>query len=158
MDYEKIIAEANAELRECDKQSAPLYSLDGVVAPAKCYQVYDADTCRVAMSLHGDLVSWKVRIQHFDSAELRTRDPVEKKLAIAAKARTVELIDGKVCCVSFGKFDKYGRVLVKITNPEGLDVGSVILAEQLGYPYEGGTKNTDWETLAKKRKEYLLTL
>lgn len=155
MDYKKIIASADTRLFKCDKKSAPLYSMDGITTAGKCYQVYDADTCRIAIKIHDEIISWKVRIQHFDAAEMRTKDPVEKELALVAKARTKELIDGKVCCVKFGKFDKYGRSLVEITNPDGLDVATVLLTEQLAYPYEGNTKNCDWITLETKRQEFL---
>jgi len=155
MDFKAIIETADADLQNANKTNAPLFSVSGLVTAAKCYKVYDADTCRIAMWFHGSLVSWKVRIQHFDSAEMRTKDPVEKELALIAKARTKDMVDEKVCCVSCYGFDKYGRLLVDIMSPEGLDVATTLLNEKLAYPYEGGTKITDWVALSREREMYL---
>jgi endonuclease YncB( thermonuclease family) len=155
MDYKQIIAAADVRLQNCNKQSADVFSLEGLVTAGKCYQVYDGDTCLVAINMDGELVSWKARIKNFDCAEMKSDDMVEKTLALEAKKRTIELIDGKVCSIQFGIFDKYGRVLVDVVNPDGMNVSTSLLKEQLAYPYQGKNRKFDWPALAKNRSVYL---
>jgi endonuclease YncB( thermonuclease family) len=155
MDFTNIINNADPRLSTCSKQDAPLNHLNGLVAACKCYQVYDGDTCRVAMCYNGKLLSWKARIAHIDTPELKTKNPIEKTLALAAKQRLMSLIDQKVCCVKFGKFESFGRVLVDIINSDGINVKDCLITECLGYAYEGVTKNKDWDTLTANREAYL---
>ena len=150
INYKEVIASANPLLcTDADK-----YSLKGQVHPALIYKAYDADTVRACIFVDGK-VSWRsVRIQHFDSAEIKTKDAIEKELAEEAKARTKELTDNKICCLVCGKFDKYGRLLADIINPDGVDVSQTILQEYLGFPYEGGKKKQDWKFLHHNRQVY----
>ena len=150
-----LIAAAPKSVRECTKASAPLFSLAGRRVAAKLYQVYDLDSFYAALELDGRLCSFKCRLRHVDSPELRAHDATEKKLAYEARDRARELIDGRVCCLDCGEFDKYGRVLVEVTLADGTRLHEWALREHLALPYEGGTKCRDWAQLRAARDALL---
>jgi len=153
MDYKSIINGCPAELRDCIKP--PLFSLDGVETAAKIFQQYDLDSAYMAIMLHGQLTSFKIRMSHIDSPELRSKDPIEKKLAYEARDCARNLIENKVCLVKCFGFDKYGRVLVEITTADGVLFHEWALEQKLAYPYEGKTKQTNWADLRVARDALL---
>ena len=153
--YKEIIEGCPGCVQASTKETAPLFNLNGMVVAARVWQIYDGDSAYMSIALHGKAVSFKIRTQHIDSAEMRTRDPIEKELAMSARDRVRALIDGKICCVSCFKDDKYGRTLVDITTDGGEDVASLLLREKLAFPYGGGTKNNDWGALHKAREQYI---
>ena len=86
-----------------------------------------------------------------DTWESRTRNLEEKKLGLAAKARTKELLE-KVSSKS-GYFrikshgvGKYGRVLAEIfimdDKGKQWNVNKTLITEGHAYVYEGGTKKS----------------
>ena len=92
--------------------AAPEWTLKGRVEFAKCFDVYDGDTFKVIFSVDGDCY-WHIacRAQGINTAEINSRDPVEKEKAIAARTQLRSLILGKIIVIKFGEFDKYGRPL-----------------------------------------------
>ena len=136
-------------------ETAPLFTLDKLVAPAKIYRVYDGDSAYMAIDLHERLHSFKVRLRNIDTPELRSKDATEKTLAIQARDRLRTLVDGKICLVKCHKFDKYGRCLVDIFNRDGTNVGLQLIDECLAYPYDGGQKRKTWNALFEDRKRYI---
>lgn len=170
MDFKSILSHADPRLSTATKKTAPLYELQnpfqGKTMAGLCYQVYDADTCRVAVDIDGKLVSFKCRLRHFDSAEMKPSKlnadgskrsqadiKMEKHMAVLAKTRAKELIDGKVCVVVCGEYDRYNRVLTEVFTPTGEGVHEVILREKLAYAYEGHNKNHDWEQLFQEHQQ-----
>lgn len=144
-----------SQLNEATKTTAPLFSLDKGVYTAKLYQVYDCDSFYMMIFLNDKLTSFKCRLCGLDGAEMRSRDPVEHELALAARDRVRALIDQQITTVHCSAFDKYGRVLVQVTLQDGRDLTELLLLEQLAVPYFGGTKNVNWPELQKKRSAYL---
>ena len=129
-----------------DKHDAPYFSLQGQEHEAKCFYVYDCDTIHVAIRLHGTCTSFRCRIRGIDGPEIRSKSVVEKTLAYAGRVRVKELVDKKMVRIRCHHFDKYGRLLVDVLFDND-DLGRTLIQEHLAYPYDGGTKRSDWETL-----------
>ena len=82
----------------------------------------------------------RVRLAHIDTPELRSKDPLERADAAAARDRVQELArPGQLATVYEYGIDKYGRTLASV-EVTGVDIGQALLAEGLARPYEGGTK------------------
>ena len=119
---------------------------------AKLVKVVDGDTVDAMIDLGFDIeVKKRSRFYGLDTWECRTRDLEEKKLGLAAKARTKELLaetsskKGYFRIRSYG-VGKYGRVLAEIfiQNDQGLeiDVCKTLIEEGHAYVYDGGKKKT----------------
>jgi endonuclease YncB( thermonuclease family) len=144
-----------SRLKASTKLTAPLFSLEGKTMPAKLYQFYDCDSFYMTILLDDKPTSFKCRLLGLDSAEMRSKDPVEKALAVEARDRMRQLADESVCMVKCFAFDKYGRVLVQVTLPDGVDLCTNILQEKLAFPYDGVAKYTQWDELRESRNRYL---
>ena len=126
---------------------APMFTLQSdTMRPARMFKVYDGDTFRLSVLLDssGEPCSFKCRLSHVDTPEMRGSDAHEKRLAAVARDRVRELGDGKIVAARFGKTDKYGRYLVEVWLPDGRALHEVLLNEGLAFPYKGGAKNSDW--------------
>lgn len=114
----------------------------------KVNRVIDGDTVDVDIDLGFGiwLTDERVRIMGIDTPESRTRDKVEKKFGLAAKARLKELL-GKTAVlktqISKNGEDmkgKFGRVLGDFVAPDGRMITEIIIEEGHGVPYFGGSK------------------
>jgi hypothetical protein len=93
------------------KQAIHPLTLDGCVCIGFCSKAYDGDTCTINVrSQFGDH-QWKVRLLGFDSPEMKTKNLIEKKHAIACRNTLLDLIGQKFVVISCGPFEKYGRLL-----------------------------------------------
>lgn len=109
--------------------------------------VYDGDTFRVnipnAHPLIGENIG--IRIRNVDTAELRTKDPCEKKAAVEAKNMAHARLSGasriELRNVSRGK---YFRIVADVYY-DGKSLGAELIEAGLAYAYDGGTKpEIDW--------------
>lgn len=123
-----------------DAETAPLFELQTTPTISKCFKVYDGDTCRFMIDLHGKLQAFKARILHINTAEMRTKCSVEKKIATMAKKRAKELLEQTIVLITVTGTDLYGRKLVEIQLPDGRMYHTVLLDEHLAMPYEGTKK------------------
>lgn len=133
-------------LAECDK-STPMFSLSGQVEDAKIVDVYDGDTIRAVIILHGKPVQFIVRMLGYDSPEIKPRLNIknredEIKNAKIAKHVISEKILNKIVKLHCGKWDKYGRLLGVVFVDE-LNVNEYMIENNYGYPYTGGTKQVN---------------
>ena len=124
--------------------------MDKYIYRAKLDRVVDGDTIDAMIDVGFDIwVKKRIRYMGVDTWESRTRDLVEKKLGLAAKARNKELLE-KVSAKS-GYFrlkshglGKYGRVLgeIFIQDAEGkqYNINETLVAEGHAYVYDGGKK------------------
>ena len=104
-------------------------TLNGGVYVGFCVKAYDGDTCTINIrSRFGDH-QWKVRLLGFDSPEMKTKNPIEKKHAIACRDTLLELIGQKYVVVSCGPFEKYGRLLGNIYVRSALSTGEEVHTE-----------------------------
>ena len=98
------------------------------------------------------MIRCSARLCGFDTAEVRTRDAVEKTAALGARDELRALILGKVVkCHVAGPTDKYGRLLATLW-AHGDDEVSVNdrMLERWGCAYDGGTKEVmDWSLVPR---------
>jgi len=83
----------------------------------------------------------------------RTEESInqEKKYGEIAKKRLEELIYDKIIYIKFLKFDKYGRPLVQIyiKNSDDKSINEIMIEENNGKIYDGGSKNNYDDTINK---------
>ena len=128
----------------------PLFSLSGRKCWAKVVGCYDGDTCTIVIKLNNKRIKYKVRMEGYDTPEMRpplsqeNRDS-EIDAAKMAKSRFLELIGGtnSIIWIECGNFDKYGRLLI-YAYPTGKKTGptinTIMVKEGHAYAYDGGTK------------------
>jgi len=138
---------ARTLLAECKKSNVSKYLPP--IHYAKCIGVYDGDTITVAAPLYpGVLNSFSLRLDGYDSPEMRTKNKGEKEIAIIARDKLKELLTGALLRVDVKKYDKYGRPLADVYiqsyddghAPLEISVNQWMLQHRLGIAYDGGTK------------------
>jgi len=94
----------------------PLWNFDGQLRFAKCVKVYDGDTAHFTFVPAPGLppARFIIRMNGYNSAEMRGGDAAEKAAAVAARDFLADLIKGKIVLLSLGKSDKYGRYLADV--------------------------------------------
>ena len=112
---------------------------------AKCVRVYDGDTIWIAFEHAGDVIRCSTRLLGVDTAEIRTRDPVEKAAALGARDELRLLILNKTLRVrTTDTMDKYGRLLADVWLADDADDAPSInqkIVARWGVPYDGGHKD-----------------
>ena len=135
------------QLKKCTNK-VELFTLDGLQAVAAVVDVYDGDTLKACFYWEGKIRKFNCRCVGYDSPEMRlgknvkNRDALKRK-AISARDRLKELvnIENSTVKLKFGKFDKYGRLLITIYSEKYKDsINNIMIEEGHGYPYYGGTK------------------
>jgi len=130
---------------------------------AKVLKVIDGDTVDVDIDLGFGvwLKDERVRIMGIDTPESRTRDKVEKKFGLAAKARLKELLGATpILKTQVGKGGedmkgKFGRILGDFLTEDGKKCGELLVKEGHAVKYMGGAKE-DVEKQHLKNRERLL--
>jgi endonuclease YncB( thermonuclease family) len=120
---------------------------------AEVLRVVDGDTieARVHIGLSQDLTT-DIRIRGIDAPELKGRCREETIMAMAVTDRLTDLAGTAIRISEIGA-DKYGgRVLARVENAEGGDVGAMMLESGLARPYAGGRRG-DWCNLAQAGQE-----
>lgn len=131
-------------LKQCDDNTVPDFSLDGLTVWGKVVNVYDGDTFRISFYMNpGDskTVKFKVRGNGYNAPEIRpSKDHKNREeeihRAVCARNRFIQLAtdckieldkrytrneiqeivdqNHKLIFIRFDKFEKYGRVLADI--------------------------------------------
>ena len=124
--------------------------MDKYIYRAKLDRVVDGDTIDALIDVGFDIwVKKRIRFMGLDTWECRTRNLEEKKLGLAAKARTKELLESVSSKPGYFRIKshgvgKYGRVLAEIyiQDKEGnsINVNQQLIKEGHAYIYEGGKK------------------
>ena len=128
----------------------------------KIVKVLDGDTIDVLIDLGFDLYKKeRVRIAGVDTPEKRTRDLEEKALGIDAtnwlKAKLTETIKGDeeltIRTELKGGVGKYGRLLGWLyVGEDNVSLNEQMIGEGYAWPYDGGTKQKDFEELRELRR------
>ena len=144
MDPEELIN----KLKLADK-STPVFTLEGDMKLCKVVDIYDGDTIKVVFMDNNRINKWNIRMEGYDSPEMRpsrkleNRDEIKKK-AIEAKNYLKSLImnENQLVYLKCGKFDKYGRLLgyVYIKEDDTESVNEMMIKNNHAYEYHGGTK------------------
>lgn len=122
-----------------------LFSFNGYSTSAKIVDIYDGDTVTAAFRFGGKIIQYKVRMDGYDSPEMKPKKTnpkreEEKAAALMAKNALSTKIGGGLVLLKFKEFDKYGRLLADAYTPNGEHINAWMIAEGHGYVYEGGTK------------------
>ena len=154
MNLENEINNLNKKLTNIKKdKDVPYFNFKNKSFIAKPCHIYDGDTFSVIFDYHGELIKYRCRCYGYDTPEMRPllKNPNrehEKKLAYAAKARMIELLEAhpsKLIKIECLDFDKYGRILIKAyNNVNEKSINEIMVEEGHGKWYDGGTKDTNW--------------
>jgi micrococcal nuclease len=113
--------------------------------PASVAVVIDGDTLRVKARVWlGQEVDTLVRLLGVDAPELDGRCADERRRAEDARAFLRRRAQGGRVSLVDVRTDKYGgRVLARVLDDDGTDLGAALVAAGLARPY-GGAKRTPW--------------
>ncbi len=145
----KETEEIISKLLLCDKKT-PVFTLEGQTKLCKVVDIYDGDTCRVVFNHNGCINKWNVRMNGYDSPEMRpsrslpNREEIKKK-AVESKEYLRSLVANspeQLVYVKCGGFDKYGRLLgeLYVNLEDEKSVNQQMIDNGYGYVYHGGTK------------------
>lgn len=130
-------------LSDCTYKNTDKFSFIGKIFEAKCVKVYDGDSITVVFKLFDEFKRFSVRMNGYDSPEIRSKNDTEKQWAIKSRDFLSDLILNKIIYLECNDYDKYGRILgvVKINNK---NVNLIMLDKGYSRPYDGGYKK-DWD-------------
>lgn len=136
------------QLKCCDKKTK-VFTLDGLYKLCKIVSVYDGDTCRAVFNHNGLINKWTIRMNGYDTPEIRpsrslpNRDEIKKK-AIESREYLKSLVcnENQLVYLKCGGFDKYGRLLGELfIDKNDIDsVNNLMIKNGYAYEYHGGTK------------------
>ena len=131
----------------CSDCNVEMFSLTGRTVLGKVVSVYDGDTCKVNLFLApNDLKQFNIRMNGYDSPELKTKNSTEKKCGLISKNILNKLLEDRIVKLECLEHDKYGRILanvfVKLEDDSELNVNNYMIDNHFGYSYLGGTKTT----------------
>ena len=135
-------------LRRAD-DSVKQFSMEGVQCYGVLVSVYDGDTFRAVIHANGHLKKMTFRPIGYDTPEMRPPKVMENRerhieKAKEARQKFIELCGGMHSYVFLrcGKFDKYGRVLVHVSNRRysRRTINDMMLESGLAQMYHGGKK------------------
>lgn len=140
----------------------PFCPCQGQILIARVHHIYDGDSFRITAfdkerQIENQMITLPCRLLGIDTPEMRSpKGSQEKKLALLAKERVIDLCGKGLVEVKVGRLDKYGRSLVNVKLSDGSDLALKLISENLGVPYAGGTKNTNWEEFALQRGKNIM--
>ena len=127
-------------------------------------RVLDGDTIDVTIDLGFDLFKKeRVRIAGVDTPEKRTRDLEEKALGIDATNWLKEKLESTLAgddeltirTELHGGVGKYGRLLGWLyVGEESISLNEQMIDEGYAWPYDGGTKQKNFEDLREIRRSF----
>ena len=85
----------------------------------------------------------KIRLDGIDTAEIKSKDPLLKERAEAAKSWLKNEIEGKEIYVKSTGLDKYGRSLAKVYTMGGSCCNDELVKMGLAIRYGGGMKQQE---------------
>jgi micrococcal nuclease len=122
-------------------------------------RVVDGDTIDADIDLGFDIsLTKRIRLAGIDTPESRTKDLAEKALGLDAKNwlkhRLEEAKDIIIRTQLPDSTEKYGRIIGQLyINGEDASLNNQMITEGYALPYDGGTKDKDWEPLKEIRRK-----
>ena len=117
---------------------------------AQILRVIDGDTieARIAIWLGQDVTS-RVRLAGIDAPELSGGCPSEKAFAGKSRDALAGLLEDRGAFLTEIKPDKFGgRVVAKLWNSRGEDIGAAMVESGMAVPY-AGRRRSNWCSLAR---------
>ena len=136
------------ELINCSKKT-PIFTLKDKIFIGKCVKCYDGDTVHIVIKFNNEFLRFKSRLDGIDCAEIRSKDDLEKNIALTGKKWLSNLILNKLIWIKCGHFDKYGRLLITIKSYKkelvnnlnfNDNINEELIKLNFGYHYGGGKK------------------
>jgi endonuclease YncB( thermonuclease family) len=124
----------------------PWFSLNGITCECKVISVYDADTVTIVLPFSDKFYKVKCRLYGIDSAEKRTKNKDEKKVALESTKWLSDLIKDKIIWVKCGKWGKYGGRMIgelfmsKEDIELNVSINEMIIKKGYAYKYNGKKK------------------
>ena len=121
-------------------------------------RVVDGDTIDADIDLGFDIsLTKRIRLAGIDTPESRTKDLKEKELGIDAKnwlKHRLEDADDVIIRTELpDSTEKYGRIIGHLyINGQDESLNNQMITEGYALPYDGGTKDKDWEPLREIRR------
>ena len=160
-------------LQSSTSDNVKKFSLCDKMFISKCISIYDGDSATFCIVLHNQIYKFNMRLSGIDTPEMRplktkpNRD-LEKKASIISRNKLLQLvtdqninlhtayskreiknilnINKKLLYIKCGKFDKYGRCLVKLYNTKDhiKSFNNILVENGYAYKYYGGKKKDDF--------------
>lgn len=136
---------------------ASSYIFQNLKTVAYCFKVIDGDTIKCLIDYNNTYLKVIVRLDGVDTAEKKSINEAERKLALSASAFTKRLLEDKLVELEFLSTDKYGRHLCNVyqiskTNSNieisGASVSQQLVDNNLANLYDGG-KKSDFKSLTQ---------
>ena len=121
-------------------------------------RVVDGDTIDADIDLGFDIsLTKRIRLAGIDTPESRTKDLDEKKLGLDAKEwlkhQLEDAFDVVIRTEKPDSTEKYGRIIGHLfINGQDESLNNQMITEGYALPYDGGTKDKDWEPLREIRR------
>ena len=133
------------KLTTLDYSKTPWLSLNKEIILARVVDVYDGDTITIIFNLSGTFYKEKCRLANIDTAEIRTKNIEEKKVALETKKFLSNIILDRIIYIKCGKWDKFGRLLGYLYLQEkdikkDDSINNLLLNNGMAYQYSGKTK------------------
>ena len=111
--------------------------------PARVLHVVDGDTIEVRAQVWlGQEVVTRVRLRGIDAPEINGACGKEREQAQAARERLVaHLARQPVWLTDIGRDKYFGRVVARLVDQRGDDLGERLVKEGLARPYDGGRRS-----------------
>lgn len=140
-----MISENQYDILKQSDKSVPKFSFKNKVIFGKVVKVYDGDTCQINTFVQNDIFRFTVRLEGYDSPELKSNNLIEESYAKVSRRVLNELIIDKIVLLECSDFDKYGRILCRISvnnifDDTLLEINKYMIQNKLGYPYHGEKK------------------
>lgn len=143
------VVENNRKLEDCTYDNTDNFNFNNKIFEAKVVKVYDGDTITVVFMIYGDYYKFNIRMEGYDSPEMKSKNPdlmkkeLEKKWARESRDFLSGMIMGKIVLLKCKDFDKYGRILGTVELNK-MNINDIMLARGYCRPYSGGHKY-DWD-------------
>ena len=121
------------------------------VVCGKVIKVYDGDTITIASKLKNStdetIYRFSVRLAGIDSAEMKSKNEIEKLHAVQARDALASIVLGKMVILKNVSIEKYGRLLADV-HCNNIWLNEWMLTNNYAVPYDGGTKviPEEWKT------------
>jgi endonuclease YncB( thermonuclease family) len=121
------------------------------VVCGKVIKVYDGDTITIASKLQNStdetIYRFSVRLAGIDSAEMKSKNEIEKLHAIQSRDALASIVMGKMVVLKNVSIEKYGRLLADV-HYNNIWLNDWMLTNNYAVPYDGGTKviPEEWKT------------
>jgi len=124
------------DLKNCVYSNLTIY--------ARVFKVYDGDTVSIIFKYNNDFIKYNCRINMIDTPEMKSKNIKEKEYAKKAKKYLADKVLEKIIKVKILDFDKYGRLLVELYDPDtNENINDMMVTGGYAKIYDGGHKE-EW--------------